>query len=138
MKFLIDMPLSPGLSRWLVEQGHDAVHAQSVGLDRAGDSEIIEQARSESRTVVTADLDYPRLLALSGATEPSLILFRGGNWSERDVVERMIRNPPDKFVVGCIRRSRNAPRTSRRCNTLSLLHPTELLRNYGTDHPDLV
>ena len=35
------------------------------------------------------DLDYPRLLALAQAVEPSLILFPGGNWSEVEVVERM-------------------------------------------------
>lgn len=46
-------------------------------------------ARVENRTIVTADLDYPRILALSGADEPSLILFRGGEWSDSDVVDRM-------------------------------------------------
>jgi hypothetical protein len=39
--------------------------------------------------VVTADLDYPRLLALAGVERPSLILFRGGDWSEHDVTARM-------------------------------------------------
>jgi predicted nuclease of predicted toxin-antitoxin system len=39
--------------------------------------------------VITADLDYPRLLALTGAEGPSLILFRGGDWSEPDVTARM-------------------------------------------------
>jgi len=33
----------------------------------------------EVRTVVTADLDYPRLLALAGAAGPGRILFRGGD-----------------------------------------------------------
>jgi predicted nuclease of predicted toxin-antitoxin system len=47
------------------------------------------QAKYDSRIVVTADLDYPRLLAIAQATEPSLILFRGGNWSEAEVVARM-------------------------------------------------
>jgi predicted nuclease of predicted toxin-antitoxin system len=46
-------------------------------------------AEQEGRTIITADLDYPRLLALARATEPSLILFRGGDWSEADVVARM-------------------------------------------------
>jgi predicted nuclease of predicted toxin-antitoxin system len=38
---------------------------------------------------VTADLDYPRLLALARATGPSVILFRGGNWSDADIVRRI-------------------------------------------------
>jgi len=49
----------------------------------------MERARVEARTVITADLDFPRLLSLSAATEPSLILFRGGNWGDQEVVDRM-------------------------------------------------
>lgn len=61
------------------------MHAAAVGLDRAPDAEIITRALLESRTIVTADLDYPRLLAITQATAPSLILFRDGEWSEADV-----------------------------------------------------
>jgi predicted nuclease of predicted toxin-antitoxin system len=89
VKFVVDMPLPPALARWLSVQGHDAVHALDVRLDRAPDAEIILHARQAHRIIVTADLDYPRLLALSGALDPGLILFRGGNWSEEDVVSRL-------------------------------------------------
>jgi predicted nuclease of predicted toxin-antitoxin system len=84
VKFLVDMPLSPALAAWLCERGHDAVHAANLDMRRASDEAILHKAQSENRVVITADLDYPRLLALSAA-EPGLILFRGGNWSERDV-----------------------------------------------------
>ena len=83
------MPVSPTLARWLTAQGHDAVHASDLGLGRASDVTIIARARQETRTIVTADLDYPRLLALAQSTEPSLILFRDGDWSEADVIARM-------------------------------------------------
>lgn len=83
------MPLSPLLATWLVDCGHDAVHAVSIGLAVSSDTQIIETARREQRTIVTADLDYPRLLAIARSKEPSLILFRGGNWSEADVRTRM-------------------------------------------------
>jgi predicted nuclease of predicted toxin-antitoxin system len=89
LKFLIDMPLSPALAAWLSQQGHDAVHAASLGLDTASDTDIIVRARGEGRIIITADLDYPRLLALARADEPSLILFRGGDWSEREVRDRL-------------------------------------------------
>jgi predicted nuclease of predicted toxin-antitoxin system len=46
-------------------------------------------AKQEERTIVTADLDYPRLLAMAGVAEPSVILFRDGEWSEADVIARM-------------------------------------------------
>ena len=83
------MPLPPALANWLTAQGPDAVHASAAGLDRAADSEILTRARQEARTVITADLDYPGLLALAGAEGPSLILSRGGDWSEPDVTARM-------------------------------------------------
>jgi predicted nuclease of predicted toxin-antitoxin system len=83
------MPLSPALAAWLREQGHDAIHALELGLQNAPDIEIMARARHERRTIVTADLDYPRLLALARTAEPSLILFRDGNWSEADVVRRL-------------------------------------------------
>jgi predicted nuclease of predicted toxin-antitoxin system len=89
VRFLIDMPLSITLARWLVAKGHDAVHAAELGLNRATDEEIVARAKRDGRTIVTADLDYPRLLAIAHATEPSLILFRGGDWSEANVIARM-------------------------------------------------
>jgi len=83
------MPLSPALAHWLETEGHDAVHAAAISLNRATDVAIVARALEEDRTVITADLDYPRLLALTGALAPSLILFRGGNWSDVDIVGRM-------------------------------------------------
>ena len=83
------MPLSPALAAWLRDQGHDAVHASESNLLKAPDSKILEHAKREARTIVTADLDYPRLLAVAETIEPSLILFRDGNWSEAEVIARM-------------------------------------------------
>jgi len=90
VKFLIDMPLSPGLAQWLLDQGHDAVHAADIGLARATDADIMAHAKADGRIVVTADLDYPRLLALSNADSPAIILFRGGDWSEGHAVDRLL------------------------------------------------
>jgi predicted nuclease of predicted toxin-antitoxin system len=47
------------------------------------------RAKEEARTVVTVDLDYPRLLTLAQATEPSLILFRDGEWSDAAAIARL-------------------------------------------------
>lgn len=89
MRFLIDMPLSPELVSWLFQRGHNAIHASEVGLAFASDVIILEHARSEQRIIITADLDYPRILALTKAEEPGLILFRGGNYSNQEVIERL-------------------------------------------------
>jgi predicted nuclease of predicted toxin-antitoxin system len=117
MRFLVDMPLSPELAAWLVRQGHEAVHVVEMKLERASDATILERARNEGRVVVTADLDYPRLLALSQAEGPGLILFRGGNYGEQEARERLARvaetipleELPNSIVViekGRIRRRR--------------------------------
>ncbi len=49
----------------------------------------MERARNEKRVIITADLDFPRLLALVQAEDPGLILFRGGNYSEQEATERL-------------------------------------------------
>ena len=58
------MPVTPDTVSHLQAAGHDAIHASSVGLAQATDPEIIEIARRDGRVVVTADLDYPRLVLL--------------------------------------------------------------------------
>ncbi|MGO9256844.1 MAG: DUF5615 family PIN-like protein [Bryobacteraceae bacterium] len=93
MKFLIDMPLSPDLAQWLRAEGHDAVHAIELSMNRSPDLEILQAAAREGRVVITADLDYPRLLAELGSTGPGLILLRSGNYSElesQDCVRRVL------------------------------------------------
>ncbi len=91
MKFLVDMPLSPNLARWLCQQGHDALHASQIGLSSAPDTEILKRAIQENRIVVTADLDFTRLFALLRIEETGLILFRDANLNERESIERLER-----------------------------------------------
>lgn len=58
-------------------------------MSSSGDTDFMARAVTEQRTVITADLDYPRLLAMAGTLEPSIILFRDGNWSDIQIVRRM-------------------------------------------------
>jgi predicted nuclease of predicted toxin-antitoxin system len=95
MDVLLDMPVSPVLLVVLRKYGHDGVHAYHIGKGRAADCELLDIARREDRIVITADLDFPRLLALSAAKGPGLILFRGGNYSDHemcDLLERVFQN----------------------------------------------
>jgi predicted nuclease of predicted toxin-antitoxin system len=86
LKFLIDMPVTPDAGPHLRAAGHDAIHAVDLGLARAPDNELLAVARREERIVVTADLDYPRLIALQHADRPGVILFRGGAYSDREML----------------------------------------------------
>ena len=85
------MPISPLLVKWLQEGGHDAIHAAHVGLSRASDEQIMTRAGREGRVIVTADLDYPRLMALTSLKGPGVILFRGGTYREEEMLELMKR-----------------------------------------------
>ena len=51
--------------------------------------------------MITADLDFPRLLALSSAEGPGLILSRGGNYSDaemRDLLDRVLTEVPPEIL----------------------------------------
>jgi len=103
VKFLIDMPLPPGLARWLTGSGHDAVHRLDLGFGRALDADIMLFARHEGRVIVTADLDFPRLLALSGADDPALIVFRGDDRAELERIAtmgHMLSTVPEVAILG--------------------------------------
>ena len=105
MKFLLDMPVSSMLLEVLDVHGHEGVHAYQIGKDRAPDTELLEIAHLEDRIVITADLDFPRLLALSLAEGPGVILFRGGNYSDSemcDLLERVLNEVSSEILENSI------------------------------------
>lgn len=77
MRFLIDESVSPLVAQHLVGAGHDAAHVNEIGLTGASDQRILEQAVAEGRVLVTLDTDFGALVARSGSSVPSVILFRG-------------------------------------------------------------
>lgn len=77
MKLLFDMNLAPSWIAWLGVRGFEAVHWESVDARNAPDEDLMAWAASESRVVVTNDLDFGQILALTHATGPSVILIRG-------------------------------------------------------------
>lgn len=76
MRFLADMGISMRTVGWLREQGYDVVHLREEELQRLPDEEILVKARAEGRVLLTMDLDFGYLLAVSRAQLPSVILFR--------------------------------------------------------------
>ncbi len=73
---LLDQGLPRSTVSFLAEFGFTALHAAEIGLSRAPDSEILEYARQRELIVVTLDADFHMLLAISGATSPSVIRLR--------------------------------------------------------------
>lgn len=76
MKLLLDANLSPRLGSALLAAGFDAVHVGELGLLTASDDEILDRAAADGSVVVTADSDFPRLLALRRARSPSVVHLR--------------------------------------------------------------
>jgi len=66
MRFLHNMNIPRELGRKLEAQGHSWRHVGNIGMFRANDVAIIEEARAKSEVIVTHDLDYGHLLAFSG------------------------------------------------------------------------
>ncbi|MGB3202172.1 MAG: DUF5615 family PIN-like protein [Nodosilinea sp.] len=89
MRFLADMGISPRTVEWLRQQGYDSVHLVDEGLNRLSDEGIIDKARTENRIVLTIDLDFGYLLAISQANLPSVVIFRLGNASRSVVQARL-------------------------------------------------
>jgi predicted nuclease of predicted toxin-antitoxin system len=85
VKFLLDMGLARSTADFLRRQGYDAVHLREQGLQRMEDHDIVSKARTEGRVILTHDLDFGRIIALSQNQLPSLITFRLSNMQPHQV-----------------------------------------------------
>lgn len=89
MKFLADMGISPLTVNFLNQRGYDAKHLSKEGLYKMEDDAILEKARREGRILLTADLDFGYLMAISRSQMPSIILFRLQNMRPVSVNARL-------------------------------------------------
>lgn len=89
MRFLADMGVDMRVVRWLREQGHDAVHLREEGLERLPDDRVFAKGIAEKRTILTFDLDFGEIFALSRGKKVSVVLFRLHNTRTSNVIERL-------------------------------------------------
>jgi len=105
VKILLDMNLSPAWVGFLVKEGFDAVHWTGVGVPNAPDVEVMRWAREHGHVLLTHDLDFGVLLALTRAVGPSVLQVRVAaplpEVVGRDVV-RVLRLRADAFEEGCL------------------------------------
>lgn len=76
MKLLFDMNLSPLLAALMNKEGWESIHWSSVGDPKAPDHLIMNWALKNGFWVVTNDLDFGDILAVTNAQGPSVIQFR--------------------------------------------------------------
>ena len=89
MQFLADMGVSTRVAEWLRSQGHDVLHLRDRGLQRLPNGDIFQLAAREQRIVVTFDLDFGEIVAASGGTVVSVLLFRLRDTRTDHVIQRL-------------------------------------------------
>jgi predicted nuclease of predicted toxin-antitoxin system len=89
----------------LRELGHDVFHLRDRGLQKLPDDKILALAQVEQRIILTIDLDFAQLLAVSKQSLPSVILFRLGNENYNEINQRLIevlKNCQQELETGAI------------------------------------
>lgn len=88
MKLLLDMNLSPRWVDILADLGIKAVHWSKIGAKNATDFEIMTFAAMNDYVVLTHDLDFSAILAVTHGNKPSVVQIRA-----KDVNPDMIAKP---------------------------------------------
>lgn len=105
MKFLVDMDVSDAAARFLRGLGFDATHLRESGLQRLQDPKVLAKARDEGRILVTHDLDFPSLMAASGSSMPSVVVFRLKDMRPQNVnrhLEELVSQHAEELKEGVI------------------------------------
>jgi predicted nuclease of predicted toxin-antitoxin system len=76
MRLLPDQGLPRSAGDLLRALGHVAAHVGDIGLADAEDAAILEHAIAHRDVVVTLDADFHAIIAVSGASAPSVIRLR--------------------------------------------------------------
>ena len=90
IRVLADMPISPRTVSYLRELGYEAIRANELGMKQSEDEQLLRYAAEQDMIIITLDLDFGGLLALSGMTKPSVVTFR-------------IRNPDANLINGILK-----------------------------------
>ncbi len=76
MRLLADLHIAPRTVEFLRTLGHDVCRVTDLLPANASDEAIVERAAQERRTILTQDLDFSSIIALSGRPVPSLLSLR--------------------------------------------------------------
>jgi predicted nuclease of predicted toxin-antitoxin system len=78
MRILLDMNVSPLWVDLLVPHAHDVLHWSKVGSSNETDVNIMAWAQAKGYVVMTNDLDFGEVLAITHRQKPSVIQLRDG------------------------------------------------------------
>ena len=89
MKILIDVNLAVRWAKMLSERGIEATHWTEIGSAHTPDTAIMSYARQNGYAIFTNDLDFSTLLALTRASEPSVIQIRAEDTRPEALLDRV-------------------------------------------------
>lgn len=90
MKFVVDMNLSPRWAATLTNAGWHAKHWSEIGRADATDAEILEYAAANDYVVLTHDLDFGTILAITHGSKPSVVQIRAVDISPESISVQVI------------------------------------------------
>jgi predicted nuclease of predicted toxin-antitoxin system len=105
MRWLLDQGLARSAAEMLRQAGHDALHVGEIGRADAADAAILKLAADEQRVVVTLDADFHALLAMTAATQPSVIRIREEGLKGREAAQLILAihaQFADSLLKGCV------------------------------------
>jgi predicted nuclease of predicted toxin-antitoxin system len=79
--------------RWaamLASRGIEAIHWAEIGPGDAPDHKIMDYAKNKGYAVLTNDLDFGTALALTAASEPSVVQIRGDDVRPENLLESVV------------------------------------------------
>jgi len=90
MKLLIDMNLTPHWVGLLNGAGIEATHWSAIGAVNAPDTEIMAHAKANDYVVITQDLDFSAILAVTHGEKPSVVQIRAEDLSLNAIGKQVI------------------------------------------------
>ena len=76
IRLVLDQGVPRDAAGLLRALGYECMHVGEIGMGGAADDEILTFAAGKHATIVTLDADFHTILAVSGASQPSVIRIR--------------------------------------------------------------
>lgn len=76
MRLILDQGVPRDAASLRRTLGYDCIHVSEIGMSKAADEEILAFSLGRNGVVVTLDADFHTILAVSGASGPSVIRLR--------------------------------------------------------------
>ena len=86
-RFLLDQMLDADLAQNLRDLGYDVVRVSELGMARADDAEIMEQAIRDNRTLITLDHHFGDWAVLRLSHHPGVVRVKADPATRRNILD---------------------------------------------------